>query len=150
MGRLPSSEEFYFGATSDSQNRSLTCVKGDYYTIDFILPIPANAFWSLTLYSYNNNEALVSNAIDRYSIDDQVRGITGQLTVGPMCFAKANALVSHITVCLMLHALRHVSKGCQLSLAPSCRALDIIMHDIAFSHLNLNADVRAGAQWQQQ
>ena len=81
------SEEMIFGANTDSQNRSLTCVKGDYYTIDFTLPIPANAFWFLTLYSYNNDEALVTNAIDQYSIDDQVRGNTRHLTVHFMCCA---------------------------------------------------------------
>lgn len=74
LGSLSSSEEIVFVQNRDDQNRSLNCATGNNYTISFTLPIPANAWWSLTLYS-TAGLALVNNTIDRYSINEQTAGL---------------------------------------------------------------------------
>lgn len=48
---LPPQEVIYFLATTDSQNRTLDASTGYNYTLTFNLPVPASAFWSLTLYN---------------------------------------------------------------------------------------------------
>ena len=52
------------GAPLDGRNR---------YVIKFSPPPPVNAFWSLTMYSAEN-QLFVPNAIDRYSIGDRTKG----------------------------------------------------------------------------
>ena len=86
LGALPPSEAIYFLATGDSQNRTLDASTGNNYTITFPLPLPAQAFWSLTLYNASNY-LLVANSIDRYSIGDHV-GSQKALTV---CLASLPA-----------------------------------------------------------
>ena len=71
LGALPPSEAIYFLTTEDSQNRTLDASTGNNYTITFPLPLPAQAFWSLTLYNASNY-LLVANYIDRYNIGDHV------------------------------------------------------------------------------
>ena len=74
LGSLSSSEEIVFVQNRDDQHRSLLCVTGNNYTINFTLPIPANAWWSLTLYT-TAGLALVNNTINRYSINEQVSSV---------------------------------------------------------------------------
>lgn len=71
LGALPASQSIYATTTRDSQNRTLDASTGNNYTVTFPLPLPARAFWSLTLYNATSM-AFVDNTINRYSIGDNV------------------------------------------------------------------------------
>jgi len=51
IAALPPQQVIYFQASVDNQNRTLDASTGNNYTITFPLPLPAQAFWSLTLYN---------------------------------------------------------------------------------------------------
>ena len=68
---LPASEVIYFLATQDSQDRTLDASTGYTYTLTFNLPVPASAFWSLTMYNATT-QFLINNPINRYDIGDRV------------------------------------------------------------------------------
>lgn len=87
LGQLPPSEAIYLTTSQDSQNQTLDASTGHNYTVTFPLPVPADAFWSITLYNATNVQ-LVSNSINRYSIGDRVRPC---LTIGTcVCALDAN------------------------------------------------------------
>nr|QOL01276.1 putative extracellular protein TR9_078 [Trebouxia lynnae] len=75
LGALPASQSIYATTTRDSQNRTLDASTGNNYTVTFPLPLPARAFWSLTLYNAPTM-ALVNNTINRYSIGDNTSGLS--------------------------------------------------------------------------
>ena len=68
---LPPTEVIYFLNAKDSENRPLDASTGANYTITFPVPLPARAFWSLTIYN-STNLLLFQNDINRYSIGDRV------------------------------------------------------------------------------
>ena len=70
IAALPPQQVIYFQATVDTQNRTLDASTGNEYTITFPLPLPAQAFWSLTLYNAGLNQ--IVNPINRYTINDRV------------------------------------------------------------------------------
>ena len=47
---LPPTEVIYFQNAKDSNNQTLDASTGANYTLTFQLPVPAAAFWSLTIY----------------------------------------------------------------------------------------------------
>ena len=61
----------YFQNSVDVNGKTLDASTGTNYTITFPLPLPANAFWSLTLYNATNLN-LIHNTINRYDIGDRV------------------------------------------------------------------------------
>ena len=71
IAALPPTEVLYFQNSVDSTNTTLDASKGTNYTITFPLPLPAKAFWSLTLYNATSLN-LINNTISRYSIGDRV------------------------------------------------------------------------------
>ena len=71
IAALPPQQAIYFQATVDTQNRTLDASTGNDYTITFPLPLPAQAFWSLTLYNATSLNLIV-NPINRYTINDRV------------------------------------------------------------------------------
>ena len=71
IAALPPSQVIYFQTSIDSENRTLDASTGNNYTITFPLPLPAQAFWSLTLYNATNLN-LINNTINRYDIGDRV------------------------------------------------------------------------------
>ena len=74
VAALPTREVIYWQTSVDSQGRTLDASTGNKYTITFPLPVPANAFWSLTLYNATNLN-LINNTINRYNIADRVSHI---------------------------------------------------------------------------
>lgn len=68
---LPPTEVIYFQTRTDAQGQILDASKGANYTITFPLPLPARAFWSLTIYNATSL-LLFQNPIDRYNIADRV------------------------------------------------------------------------------
>ena len=71
IAALPPQHVIYFQTSVDSQNRTLDASKGNNYTITFPLPLPAQSFWSLTLYNATSLN-LINNTINRYTIGDRV------------------------------------------------------------------------------
>jgi len=71
IAALPPQQVIYFQASVDNQNRTLDASTGNNYTITFPLPLPAQAFWSLTLYNATSLNLIV-NPINRYTINDRV------------------------------------------------------------------------------
>lgn len=71
IAALPARQVIYWQASVDSQNRTLDASTGNNYTITFNIPVPAEAFWSLTLYNATNLN-LINNTINRYNIGDRV------------------------------------------------------------------------------
>jgi len=71
IAALPPQQVIYFQTFVDSQNRTLDASKGNNYTITFPLPLPAQSFWSLTLYNATSLN-LINNTINRYTIGDRV------------------------------------------------------------------------------
>ncbi len=78
LGALPPTEAIYLLTNQDSLNRTLDASNGNNYTISFTVPLPAQAFWSLTLYN-SSNFLLIQNPIDRYNIGDRVSAQTSTL-----------------------------------------------------------------------
>ncbi|DBB11917.1 hypothetical protein WJX82_007641 [Trebouxia sp. C0006] len=74
LGALPPTEAIYFLTNQDSLNRTLDASSGNNYTISFKVPLPAQAFWSLTLYN-STNFLLIQNPINRYNIGDRTSGL---------------------------------------------------------------------------
>ncbi|KAL0038112.1 hypothetical protein WJX79_003329 [Trebouxia sp. C0005] len=74
IAALPPQQVIYFQTFVDSQNRTLDSSKGNNYTITFPLPLPAQAFWSLTLYNATSLN-LINNTINRYTIGDRTSGL---------------------------------------------------------------------------
>ncbi len=70
IAALPPQHVIYFQTSVDSQNRTLDASKGNNYTITFPLPLPAQSFWSLTLYNATSLN-LINNTINRYTIGDR-------------------------------------------------------------------------------
>ena len=71
IAALPPQQVIYFQTFVDSQNTTLDASKGNNYTITFPLPLPAQLFWSLTLYKATSLN-LINNTINRYTIGDRV------------------------------------------------------------------------------
>lgn len=71
IAALPPSQVVYFQNSVDVNGKTLDASTGTNYTITFPLPLPANAFWSLTLYNATNLN-LINNTINRYDIGDRV------------------------------------------------------------------------------
>ena len=71
LGAIPASQSVYATSIRDSQNMTLDASTGNNYTVTFALPLPARAFWSLTMYEAAKM-LLVNNTINRYSIGDNV------------------------------------------------------------------------------
>lgn len=69
---LPASQVIYFQNLRDSEGQILDASTGDNYTLTFTIPIPAKAFWSLTIYNATSL-GLFNNVIGRYNINDRVR-----------------------------------------------------------------------------
>jgi hypothetical protein len=80
LGALPPTEAIYFSTNQDSLNRTLDASSGNNYTISFKVPLPAQAFWSLTLYN-STNFLLIQNPINRYNIGDRVSAETSTLVL---------------------------------------------------------------------
>ena len=70
IAALPPQQVIYFQTFVDSQSRTLDASKGNNYTITFPLPLPAQSFWSLTLYNATSLN-LINNTINRYTIGDR-------------------------------------------------------------------------------
>ncbi len=85
LAALPADEAIYWTATVDSQGRELDGANG--YRLRIPRPVPARAFWSLTLYQRLPDGRLffVDNPIDRYAIGSRTPGLVpdadGSLTV---------------------------------------------------------------------
>lgn len=86
LAALPSAEAGYFRGIADGSGQALDGVSA--YT--FRLPpggVPADAFWSLTMYSQepDGRNFLVENPINRYSVSDRTSGLVrdadGGLTI---------------------------------------------------------------------
>ncbi len=71
IAALPPQQVIYSQASVDTENRTLDASTGNNYTITFPLPLPAQAFWSLTLYNATSLNLIV-NPINRYTINDRV------------------------------------------------------------------------------
>lgn len=71
LGAIPASQSVYATTTRDSQKLTLDASTGNNYTATFALPLPARAFWSLTMYNATSM-LLVNNTINRYSLGDNV------------------------------------------------------------------------------
>lgn len=71
IAALPPQQVIYFQASVDNQNLTLDASTGNNYTITFPLPLPAQAFWSLTLYNATSLNLIV-HPINRYNINDRV------------------------------------------------------------------------------
>lgn len=84
IAALPPQQVIYFQASVDTQNRTLDASTGNNYTITFPLPLPAQAFWSLTLYNATSLNLIV-NPINRYTINDRVRSRKVQFIGRPAC-----------------------------------------------------------------
>ncbi|KAA6420889.1 MAG: hypothetical protein FRX49_09030 [Trebouxia sp. A1-2] len=74
IAALPPQQVIYFQASVDNQNRTLDASTGNNYTITFPLPLPAQAFWSLTLYNATSLNLIV-NPINRYTVNDRTSGL---------------------------------------------------------------------------
>lgn len=74
IAALPPQQVIYFQTFVDSQNTTLDASKGNNYTITFPLPLPAQSFWSLTLYNATSLN-LINNTINRYTIGDRTSGL---------------------------------------------------------------------------
>ena len=57
---------------------TLDASTGNTYTVTFALPLPARAFWSLTMYEAARM-LLVNNTINRYSIGDSVSAVVNSM-----------------------------------------------------------------------
>lgn len=75
IAALPPQQVIYFQASVDNQNLTLDASTGNNYTITFPLPLPAQAFWSLTLYNATSLNLIV-NPINRYNINDRVSSLS--------------------------------------------------------------------------
>ena len=71
LGQQPTTEAIIMTATHDSQNQRLDASTGNNYTIALSVPLPAHAFWSLTMYNASNF-LFISNPVNRYSIGEHV------------------------------------------------------------------------------
>ncbi len=96
IAALPPQQVIYFQASVDTQNRTLDASTGNNYTITFPLPLPAQAFWSLTLYNATSLNLIV-NPINRYTINDRVSCLRKvQFSDKPACCnASAMAALPH-------------------------------------------------------
>lgn len=79
LGAIPASQSVYATTTRDSQNMTLNASTGNNYTVTFSLPLPARAFWSLTMYDASSM-LLVNNTVNRYSIGDNVSAPVNMLS----------------------------------------------------------------------
>ena len=118
IAALPPQQVIYFQASVDTQNRTLDASTGNNYTITFPLPLPAQAFWSLTLYNATSLNLIV-NPINRYTINDRVSSLRKvQFVDRPAC-CNASAM----------KALRHVLQPVRM-----CRVTTKVV-----SHMHLQA-----------
>ncbi|KAK9796634.1 hypothetical protein WJX73_004944 [Symbiochloris irregularis] len=69
-GALPATEVVYLTTYIDSDGEQLDASGGNTYTVDFDLPIPAGAFWSLAIYN-ETNSFFIANPINRWVINNQ-------------------------------------------------------------------------------
>ena len=103
LGAIPASELVYAATTRDSQNMTLDASTGNNYTVNLALPVPARAFWSLTLYEAASM-LLVNNTINRYSIGDNVSAFINMLHVlfvmlGQICAVLCCAVLCCAVLC---------------------------------------------------
>lgn len=68
---LPTTIVIYYQTNHDSDGQILDASNGQNYTITFPLPLPAQIFWSLTIYN-SSSLLLFKNPINRYNIGDRV------------------------------------------------------------------------------
>lgn len=70
-GALPATEVVYLTTYIDSEGQQLDASGGNVYTVDFDLPLPAGAFWSLAMYN-ETSSFFIANPINRWVINNQV------------------------------------------------------------------------------
>ncbi|MFN3371728.1 MAG: DUF1214 domain-containing protein [Sphingomonadaceae bacterium] len=75
LAALPADEAVYWSATVDSQGRELD--GANRYRLRIPEPVPADAFWSLTLYQRLPDGRLffIDNPLDRYAIGNRTPGL---------------------------------------------------------------------------
>lgn len=69
-GALPATEVVYLTTYIDSEGQQLDASGGNTYSVDFELPLPAGAFWSLAMYN-ESNSFFIANPINRWVINNQ-------------------------------------------------------------------------------
>ena len=104
LGQQPTTEAIIMTATHDSQNQTLDASTGNNYTIALSVPLPAYAFWSLTLYNASSF-LFVDNPINRYSIGDHVS-------------SHFWLPYAYCTACACRAMLLHVYRWCEMHTCP--------------------------------